>query len=386
MPIDLRWKAILTGVTVLLLSIVLAFIPSPLDDPQHHIFNAPPKLEGPLAVNYKLQRARRLFENESFAPESFAADGKGNIYTGLGDGRIVRITADGQQQFITRTGQHHSKCGGESMEHMCGRPNSLRIDADGHLIVADAYKGLLKVLLPEGIVQVLIPSKLGVGGVPFKFLNGLEITKTGLIYFTESSTKWMRREHRYDILELNRLGRLMVYDPKKKTSRVLLTDLHFANGLALSHEEHFLLISETSICRILKYYLTTSKEGQTEVFADNLPGYPDNIRMNSNGNYYVGMSYARFDSSPFYLYLDYLGPFPNLRSFIAKLLPLSWYDIFLPKHAIVVELNRKGEIVGSLHDSTAKVIETVSEAFEHNKRIYIGSFESKFIGMIDLTF
>ena len=39
----------------------------------------------------------------------------------------------------------------------------------------------------------------GLDAVPFKFLNGLEISTDGIIYFTDSSTKWDRRNHKYEV-------------------------------------------------------------------------------------------------------------------------------------------------------------------------------------------
>ena len=35
----------------------------------------------------------------------------GNIYTGLNDGRIIRITKEGKMQEITRTGNNIPTCG-----------------------------------------------------------------------------------------------------------------------------------------------------------------------------------------------------------------------------------------------------------------------------------
>uniref|UniRef100_T1JJK8 Strictosidine synthase conserved region domain-containing protein n=1 Tax=Strigamia maritima TaxID=126957 RepID=T1JJK8_STRMM len=379
-------RILICTAVMLFVAVVLALLPTPLDDPQMYIYSQPPKAEGTLQINHKLQRTRRLFENESFAPESFAADKKGNLYTGMGDGRIMRISSEGQLQFITRTGRHHSKCGRESMEPVCGRPNSIRVDSDGNLFVADAYKGLLKILLPEGIVHVIIPAEKGIDGIPFKYLNGLEISQSGLVYFTESSTKFERRDQLYDILELNNFGRLMVYDPKSRISRVLVKGLFFPNGIAFNMEESYILITELSLCRITKYYLQTSKQGQTEVFTENLPGFPDSIRRNARGNYYVGFSSVRLDGfNTFYLLMDYLGPFPSLRTLLTKILPKSWFDVFSSNHALVVELDRKGAIVSSFHDPTAKVIESVSDAFEYNNFLYIGSMEANFIGSLDLA-
>lgn len=41
---------------------------------------------------------------------------------------------------------------------------------------------------------------LGADGVPFAFLNGLEISsQTGIIYFTDSSSRWGRRHVKLEV-------------------------------------------------------------------------------------------------------------------------------------------------------------------------------------------
>ena len=67
-----------------------------------------------------------------------------------------------------------------------------------------------------------------------------------------------------------------------------------------------------------------------EIFHDNLPGYPDNIKRTPRGTFYVGMSVARYEgSSPIGPFLDLVGPYPALKRIIAKvrmlyLLKESW--------------------------------------------------------------
>lgn len=57
----------------------------------------------------------------------------------------------------------------------------------------------------------------------------------------------------FQVIELNNLGRLLSYDPDTGSVKVLLDGLYMPNGIALSPDEHFLLLAETSIGRILRY-------------------------------------------------------------------------------------------------------------------------------------
>lgn len=91
----------------------------------------PPPLEGPLAVNTRLQKGRRLFAGQLRGPESFTADEEGeqqvqaslprvrsiylrlsgNVYTGTVDGKLWRIAPDDRLTFITQMGQKLPECG-----------------------------------------------------------------------------------------------------------------------------------------------------------------------------------------------------------------------------------------------------------------------------------
>ena len=66
------------------------------------------------------------------------------------------------------------------------------------------------------------------------------------------------------------------YDPKTKMSETLLDDLYFANGIALSDNEDYLLVNDLARARVLKYHLKGAKQGKTEVLLKT-PGLPDNL-------------------------------------------------------------------------------------------------------------
>ncbi|XP_069485870.1 adipocyte plasma membrane-associated protein-like [Ambystoma mexicanum] len=367
------------GCCTALIGIIIAlyFLPSPID-PEPFIFEKPPPaLVGPLLVNQKLKRGQRVFEGVLKGPESFTADETGNLYTGTVDGKLWRIR-DGQLFFITQMGQNLSECGIPDYEPLCGRPHGIRMDRDGHLIVADSYFGIYQVHPQTGEKTLLLSSEEGVDGVPFKFLNGLELSRNGTIYFTDSSNKWGRRHHRLEVIETNHRGRLLEYNPVTGRARTLLDGLYMANGIALSPRQDYLLIAETSICRILRYWLTGSKSGIKEVFMDNLPGYPDNIRISNTGTYRIGIATVRFPGL-FPPFLDAIGPYPALKRFIAKVIPLSMYSALLRKHGLFLEVSDGGEILESFHDPDGSVTWATSDVYEHKGKLYLGSTDLPFL-------
>ncbi|KAL7197607.1 hypothetical protein ACSBR2_020196 [Camellia fascicularis] len=83
----------------------------------------------------------------------------------------------------------------------------------------------------------------------------------------------------------NKTGRLIKYDPKSKETTVL-ENLTFPNGVALSKDGYFILVADTTNCKILRLWLKSSKSGIVEDFA-HLSGFPDNIRRNLKGESWV---------------------------------------------------------------------------------------------------
>ncbi|XP_029351187.1 adipocyte plasma membrane-associated protein [Echeneis naucrates] len=371
-------------VLFLAVAVGLYMLPSPIDPKPHVLKGPPPALEGPLAVNTRLQKGRRLFSGELHGPESFTADENGNVYTGTVDGKLWRIDPDDGLTLVTQMGQNLPECGSSTdFEPVCGRPHGVRLDRHGQLIVADSYFGLWSVDPTTGEKTLLVANSQGADGVPFAFLNGLEISsQTGIIYFTDSSSRWGRRHVKLEVIELNNLGRLLSYDPQTGSVKVLLDSLYMPNGIVLSPDEDFLLLAETSIGRILRFWLKGPKAGTKEVVMDNMIGYPDNIRLSDHATFLVGITTTRFRklTPPF---LDMIAPYPAVKRFLAKVIPQSWYNVLLPRYALVLELGLDGELVGTLHDPEGRLTWAISDVFQHRGRTYLGSTDLPFLPVLE---
>ncbi|XP_078000978.1 adipocyte plasma membrane-associated protein-like [Glandiceps talaboti] len=361
------------GITVL----ILFLLPSPIQ-PEAFSLPDPPEFTGVLAPNKKLQRAKRLLEGQIFGPESLDFH-NGAIYTGTLDGQVVKVVGD-KIQTVATFGT--PPCGKYEDEPTCGRPLGVRMTEDGTLYALDAYLGLHKVNTKTGDVTTLISSNFVIDNKPFKFLNDLAVQDDGIIYFTDSSYKWERRNNRYLIAEGGDCGRLMWYNPTTRQVKVLLDNLYFPNGVELSAKQDFLLISETTRARILKYYLKGPQTGKVEVFADNLPGLPDNIRSSSGGGYWVGLATIR---NPTFSLYDIMASKPWIRSLLLKVFDQETLVKLSPKYGMLVELDEDGVITQSLHDPTGEVVPSVSEVLEPTAgQLYLGSYHSPFIAKLDL--
>jgi len=59
--------------------------------------------------------------------------------------------------------------------------------------------------------------------------------------------------------------------------------------------------------------------------------------------------------------------------------------LIVPQHVMVARLEEDGTIVETLHDQGAHTLHSISEAFEYQNELLIGSFEAPFIGKLTLN-
>lgn len=313
--------------------------------------------KGNFAENTALLSAEVLLLQNGFGPEDVAVDSEGRIYGGLHDGRIIRMSADGasQETFATIEG---------------GRPLGLHFDASGNLIVADAWKGLLSVS-PEGAVTTLTTEH---GGRPFAFTDDLDIASDGKIYFSDASDTYSQPDYRLDLIEGRPHGRLMMYDPATGTTDMLLDDLYFANGIALSQNEDFVLVNETARYRVTRYWLKGAQAGTSDIFIDNLPGFPDGISSNRNGTFWLALPSPRNPA------IDQLHPNTFLKRVVAKL-PM-WMQPSAIHRGMIAALDEEGNVTASYHDPAGENVYMITSVEQVGDTIYIGSLEAPQIGRL----
>jgi len=305
-----------------------------------------PAMRGPLAKNNELQTAEVLAKGLVSGPEEFAVDAQGRIYTGSDKGLVQRINSDGSVETFAITGGH---------------PLGMDFTADGDLIVCEPFSGLLSIN-PEGVVSVLAQEA---DGVPFKLVDDVIVASDGLIYFTDASSRYTLEYFRYDFLESSANGRLLVYDPNLEETKVLINDLYFANGVTLSADESYLLVNETSRYQIRRYWLKGPRQGENEIFAKNLPGFPDGISLASDGNYLVAFFAPRSKE------IDTILPLKFLKNILAKL-PES----FLPapdRYGLIVKYDSNGEPIESFQDPEGKVAANLTSVLELDGFLYMGT-------------
>lgn len=367
------------GLLLIPVLVLVLVLESPIH-PEPFSLREPPLMDGCWAQNLKLRSAKRLFENQIQGPESIVNIGD-VLYSGTADGRIVKIV--GQRiHTVARLGKQ--PCGSREDEPSCGRPLGIRVGPNGTLFVADAYLGLFRVNPNTGEAVRLVEGGTLVAGRPIMFINDLDVTKDGRrVYFTSSSSRWQRRDFLHLIMEATDDGRVLELDTDSGEVSVVMDRLRFPNGLQLLPDEESVLVSETTMARIRRVHVAGLNKGGMETFAENLPGFPDNVRRSSRGGLWVAMSAVR--PSPGFSMLDFLSQRPWIKKLIFKLFSQDAVLRFVPRYSLVAELQDGGLCVRSFHDPNGEVAAYVSEAHEHQGALYIGSFRSPYIAKLDLS-
>lgn len=325
---------------------------------------ANPGFTGAFAQNSRLANLETLAIGENHGPEDIALDATGKIYAATHEGWIVRLDADGTNpQNWAQTG---------------GRPLGMDFDQQGNLIVADGFLGLLMVA-PDASVTVLADEA---DGIPIRYADDVDVAADGKIYFSDASTRFGAKEFGgtypaslLDLMEHGGHGRLLMHDPVTGVTTTLLEGINFANGVAVGHDQSFVLVNETGEYRVLRYWISGPRKGQSEPLIEALPSFPDNISTGREGRFWVALVSPRDRN------FDDLSGSPLGRKIVQRL-----PEFFRPKavaygHVIAIDAN--GKVVENLQDPAgAYPINTT--AVETEDYLYIGSLVAPRIARLKL--
>ncbi|MBA0563327.1 hypothetical protein Golob_008309 [Gossypium lobatum] len=298
---------------------------------------------------------------QATGPESIAFDCKNEgPYVGVSDGRILKWQGSnlGWKEFaITSPNRDRKVCDGSTnpeFEPTCGRPLGLKFNSKTcDLYIADAYFGLLVAGRNGGKAQQLATSA---DGIPLKLTNALDIdTNTGMIYFTDSSKTFQRRQILFSAITFDRSGRLLKYDPRTKEVSVMYRGLAFPNGVALSKDHSFLLVAESIKMRILKFKVQDGGKGYVPEQLVQLSRIPDNIKSNEKGEFWVALNTGRES-----IQTDWLG-----------------FSI----DPIGVKYDQDGKVLKQLDGDGGLTFNSVSEILEFNGKLYLGSVVKPYLGI-----
>lgn len=317
---------------------------------------------GVYAPNARLANLERHDILGRHGPEDAAIGNNGALYLTTGDGDILR-RAPGGQMTVFISGM--------------GRPLGIEAAPDGALWVADAYRGLTRVT-ESGAELVLTHTD---DGQPILYANSLDFAPDGAIWLSDASTKFGAEasggtlEASYlEILEHGRTGRIIRFDPATGEAKTMLSDLSFANGIAMGASGEWLLFVETGATAVRKLWINGPRAGEVEDLLTNLPGFPDNLKRDVAGGFLLGLVSKRAPAA------DIAAPYPILRKVLQRLPPA-----LRPKavsYGFIVHLDENGVVTQTWQDPAAGYPLTTGAVRDTDGSLWITSLSAEWIAQL----
>ncbi|MFM2279073.1 MAG: hypothetical protein RLZZ444_1304 [Pseudomonadota bacterium] len=321
------------------------------------------------AMNNRLRDVELIGLGQLEGPEDVIFDRHDNLYTGTRLGDILRFRAPDYDKP-------------ELFAHIGGHPLGMAMDNQDRLHVCVSGMGLYLVD-PDGRVSKQTDETNRswtsiVDDSPLKLADDLDIAPDGSIWFSEATIRYSMEAWADDALESRGNGRLIRYDPKTNTTRTMVRDLVFPNGVCLSHDGRSLLFAESWGCRIKRYWLDGPKKGQVDEVIPNLPGYPDNINRASDGTYWLALLGMRTPA------LDVAMRMPRFRKKMARqVAPNEWLYPNI-NTGCVMKFDENGTVLDVLWDAEGLNHPNITSMREHKGWLYLGGVSNNRIGRIRL--
>jgi ribose transport system permease protein len=206
----------------------------------------------------------------------------------------------------------------------------------------------------------------------------MDFAPDGRIFFSEATTRYEMHDWTVDALEMRGNGRIICFDPRNNSSRTIIPRLSFPNGVSMTGDGQSFIFAQSWECAIRRYWFDGPKKGALETVTDALPGYPDNVRRASDGNFWVALVGMRTPA------LDLACRKPGFRRRMAQRIP---FDEWLHPNintGCVVKIDLNGNILEALWDPTGEKHPMITSMREHKGYLYLGGIYNNRLGRIPL--
>jgi ribose transport system permease protein len=208
--------------------------------------------------------------------------------------------------------------------------------------------------------------------------DDLDIAPDGRIFFSEATIRYEMHDWPVDCLESRGNGRIICFDPSTGSTRTVLKNLIFPNGICMAHDGRSFMFAETWGCRVSRYYFDGPKAGSVEPVIPDLPGYPDNINRASDGTYWLALVGMRTPS------LDLAMKMPGFRKRMARrTAPDEWLYPNI-NTGCVIRFDETGRVLETLWDLGGTNHPMITSMREHKGHLYIGGIFNNRIGRLKL--
>lgn len=321
------------------------------------------------AANDKLLQVSLIGLGQVEAPEDVILDQDDNLYTGTRHGDIVRFFAPDYKRM-------------ETFAHIGGQPLGMAFDKNWNLYVCVGGMGLYRVL-PNGTVEMAtVQTGRSVLAVRddsrLRLADDLDIADDGRVFFSEATNRYDMHDWPVDGLEGRGNGRILCYDPRDGTTQTVLRGLIFANGISMHQDGESLFFAETWGCTVKRFWFDGPRKGAVETILEGLPGYPDNINLASDGNYWLALAGMR---APAY---DLAMRMPGFRRRMANQVPQDEWLCPNINAGCVVKFSETGQILETLWDIDGVNHPLLTSMREHKGKLFLGGISNNRIGCYEL--
>ncbi|TPL82438.1 SMP-30/gluconolactonase/LRE family protein [Mesorhizobium sp. B2-3-12] len=323
----------------------------------------------PMAVNDRLKDVGVIGLGFLDGAEDVIFDRQDRLYTGSRQGDILRF----QPPHYTES---------EVFAHIGGSPLGMAFDRDDNLVICVAGMGLYRVS-PAGEVKLLTAETNRsltsvVDDSTMKLADDCDILPDGRIVFSEATVRFEMHDWYADALESRGNGRIIIHDPRTGSTRTLLSNLVFPNGICTAFDGQSVLFAESWACRISRYYFDGPKKGKVERVLEGLPGYPDNINRASDGTYWLALMGMRTPA------LDLSLEMPGFRRRMARRVSEDAWLMPNLNTGCMLRFDENGQILESLWDQAGEKHPMITSMREHKGILYLCGIFNNRMGTLPL--
>ena len=228
-----------------------------------------PAMDGAVSPNDRLDALPAVGDPIPGA-DDVAEGPDGAIYVS-GDGQVLRLSGEG---YASR----------EVFAAFDGAAGGLAFHPDGRLLVCVAGRGLAAVD-SAGRQAWLTQAE----DQPLRCLTSVVAAADGTIFLSEGTTAHQPADWCRDLMAKNHLGRLLACGPGLDAPRVLLRNLHYPHGLAISADGKSLWFTESWNHRVSRAAIDGRSIGRPAAIVGNLPGYPARLGHAEAGGFWLAL-------------------------------------------------------------------------------------------------
>lgn len=334
-----------------------------------------PPLDGAFQPNEVLEHLR-IVRSDLEAPDDFAINADGTVCVSSRN-HVYRLSGE---DFTKKT----------IVAEFDGQAGGLNVLSGGQLMVCIGNKGLA--IVEKNGRKTWIKEA---GGKAIKCPNSAVADSDGNIYLVDGSLHHKPSDWVRDLMEKRSNGRLIRYDRKGEKCDVLLEDMGYPNGLCISHDGKWLIVTESWNHTLSRYPLDDIRTGTQKTLIPNMPGYPGRIVPAADGGYWMCLFGMRTElvelvltesdfrkemmatSEPAHWIAPSLcydrDPYEYCQ--IGAVRALGYLKPWAPprSYGLVVKLNNDFEITKSFHSRSNGLRHGITGLCDHENRLFISS-------------